>query len=144
MSALQIALFGQMQLTHQGHPSPEPLTRAMQALLAYLLLYRQQSWPRTVLAGLLWGDVPELQARKRLNTILYRVRHVLEPPDLMHRTYLVTTPEKIGFNTASDYALDVAQFELAVRQGWRRGRTCSHPQGSRRSKRGCDSTPGTC
>lgn len=98
MSALKISLFGSLGIELQGHRSPSPLTRTVQALLAYLLLHRQQAWPRAVLAGLFWGEVPEPQARKRLSTTLWRVRQVLEPPGVAHGTYLLTTPEDIGFN----------------------------------------------
>lgn len=118
MSALQISLFGSMRIAHHGQPYTGPITRAVQALLGYVLLHRHQPQPRPVLAGLFWGDVPEPQARKRLNTTLWRVRQVLEPPGFAHGTYLITTPAgDIHFNTASDYVLDVAQFEAAARHG---------------------------
>jgi DNA-binding SARP family transcriptional activator len=115
MNVLKVRLFGHFQLDHAGHPDTVKVTRIIQGLLAYLLLYRHRSHPREVLAGLFWGDYPEARARSCLSTALWRLRLVLEPPNTMKGTYLITTPlGEVGFNREADYWLDVAVFEEKV------------------------------
>jgi len=66
MSALTIRLFGKfdVQCSEQTMPALEP--HKVQELLCYLLLHRDHSHPREVLAGLLWPDSPAAQSRKCL------------------------------------------------------------------------------
>ena len=112
MTALRICLFGSIRIARADWASELKITRAVQALLAYLLLYRHRIHPREVLANLFWGDHPEEQARSCLSTALWRLRCALEPGDTTRGTYLVTTPMgEVGFNHKSDYWLDVAVFE---------------------------------
>lgn len=115
MNLLKIHLFGHFQLDHAGHQDTVKVTRVIQGLLAYLLLYRHRIHPREVLAGLFWGDHREERARSCLSTALWRLRLVLEPPNTLKGTYLLTTPlGEVGFNRESDYWLDVAVFEDKV------------------------------
>jgi DNA-binding SARP family transcriptional activator len=112
MSVLQIFLFGAVRIEHDARPSPERVTRTVQALLAYLLLQRHRSHSRELLCGLFWDAHPEDKARGCLNTTLWRLRRVLEPDGVPRGTYLVTGANgEIGFNHDSDYWLDVAALE---------------------------------
>jgi DNA-binding SARP family transcriptional activator len=112
MSPLRIYLFGSFQITHSNWQSPLKVPRSGQTLLAYLLLQRQRSHPRELLASLFWGDYCQERARCCLNTTLWRLRRVLEPEEIPRGTYLLTTDTgEVGFNPESDYWLDVAAFE---------------------------------
>jgi len=112
MAILQVFLFGNVRIVHAGWASEVKITRAVQALLAYLLLHRHRIHPREVLADLFWGDHPEERARRSLNTTLWRLRRALEPAGTGKGEYLSTTPTgEVGFNSQSDYWLDVALFE---------------------------------
>jgi DNA-binding SARP family transcriptional activator len=112
MSVLHITLMGQMEVVHAGLPSTSKVTRVGQGLLAYLLLYRHRCHPREVLAGLFWGEYSQRRARGCLNTALWRLRQVLETEGIPRGTYLQTTATgEVGFNSDSDYWLDVAAFE---------------------------------
>ncbi len=112
MSVLRIFLFGGMRIEHDGRSSPERATRGVQTLLAYLLLHRERSHSREVLAGLFWGDQPEDRARGCLSTTLWRLRRILEPDGVPRGTYLNSTAQgEIGFNRNSDHWLDVAVLE---------------------------------
>lgn len=51
-----------------------PKTKDAQRLLAYLLLYPDQTHLRTFLVGLFWPDLPEQQARRRLTRALAQLR----------------------------------------------------------------------
>jgi DNA-binding SARP family transcriptional activator len=85
--------------------------RTVKGLLAYLVLFRRVH-AREVLLDLFWREYSENRARKCLNTLLWRLRKVLEPEGVPRGTYLLTTSMgKVGFNRQSDYCLDVADFE---------------------------------
>lgn len=112
MSLLRISLFGGVQVTHEGVASGGAPTRSVQALLAYLLLQRRRAHSRESLLGTFWGEHDEESARNCLNTTLWRLRRVLEPPGVPRGTYLVTTPSgDVGFNIQSPYWLDVDVLE---------------------------------
>lgn len=116
MSTLQISLFGSVQLSHDGWLSAVKMTRTMQILLAYLLLHRERPQPREVVAGQLWGEHSDEQARGCLSTALFRLRSILEPEGTPRGTYLLTSASgDISFNCQSDFWLDVAVFDDAAR-----------------------------
>jgi DNA-binding SARP family transcriptional activator len=59
-----------------------------------------------------WGEHDEESARNCLNTTLWRLRRVLEPPGVPRGIYLTTTScGEIGFNDQSPYWLDVEELE---------------------------------
>lgn len=113
MSALEISLFGSIQVHRDGHEVK--LTRTTQTLLAYLLLYRHRPHHRDTLANLLWDDRTEDRARSCLSTALWRLRCALESEEAPADVYLITTSTgEIQFNPESAYWLDVAVFESQV------------------------------
>jgi DNA-binding SARP family transcriptional activator len=127
MSALEIRLLGTFQIGHQGRVQvPRPI-HAVQALLAYLVLHRQKTHAREVLAGLFWGDYTETKARSCLSTALWRLRQVLEPHGIARGAYLLTRSSgEVGFNSTSDHWLDVAALEEGL-QPLVRSRPALHP-----------------
>jgi DNA-binding SARP family transcriptional activator len=115
MRTLQIMLLGNVRVTGSGLSSAVRLTPIIQNLLAYLLLYRQRCHPREVLTELFWPEYDPEKARRCLNTALWRLRRLLEPPGGCQETYLITTPAgHVGFNGDSNYWLDVEAFEQPV------------------------------
>jgi len=111
MSTLHIYLFGSMHLLVEGEQKNIRLPRGVQVLFAFLLLERHRTHSREVLAGKLWGDFAQDQARYCLNTALWRLRRIIEPDGLPRGTYLTSTPDgEIGFNCDSDYWLDIEDF----------------------------------
>lgn len=115
MDALRISLFGTPRLVCHGGTGERKLTRAVQGLLAYLLLHRERSHSRETLAGILWGERSEERARACLSTALWRLRAALEPEPALYGRYLSTRPRgEVAFNGRSDYWLDVAIFEQAA------------------------------
>jgi DNA-binding SARP family transcriptional activator len=122
MGVLRISLFGDIRVAHEGGRTEVRVTRTVQALLAYLLLYRHRAHPREVLADLFWGGRSEDRARGCLSTALWRLRRVLEPDGVPPGTYLLTTPASdIRFNCESSHWLDVEVFEEEV------GQVLGHP-----------------
>jgi len=117
MTTLKIHLFGGMRITHADWTDEVKMTPAVQALFAYLLLYRHRIHRREFLANLFWGDYCDDRARGSLSTVLWRLRSALETGDTTRETYLLSTPMgDVGFNDKSDHWLDVAVFEEQVNQ----------------------------
>ena len=115
MSVLRISLFGGVRIEHEGRPKAEKVTRAVEALLAYLLLQRQRSHSREALCGLFWGDHSDESARGCLNTTLWRLRRVLEPDGVGRGTYLINTAQGgVAFNPDSTVWFDVSVLERAA------------------------------
>ena len=110
---LRIKLFGSLELERDGRALPRFASRKSGELFAYLALNRQAPHTREHLAGVFWGDSSEERARHTLNTTLWRINRVLEPPEsgASERGYLRVSPQHIGFNAASGVWLDVAEFE---------------------------------
>ncbi len=104
---LHIHLLGQLELTWQGQSLLLPAPSKTTPLLVYLLLNRHTPLRRDTLAYTLWPDSPEAAARNHLRRTLHQLRHALPPAE----SWLLTTADTVQWNTASDYWLDVADFE---------------------------------
>lgn len=59
------------------------------------------------MAGLLWGGMPEANARANLSKALSTLRRLFAP-------HLTITRQTVGINRASEYWLDVEAFESVV------------------------------
>ncbi len=73
-----------------------------QALLAYLAV-SERTQPRHLLAGLLWGEIPEADARRNLRGVIMKLRQDLDD-------FLDITHQTVCFVRESDHWLDVTQF----------------------------------
>ncbi|MBN1993910.1 MAG: AAA family ATPase [Anaerolineae bacterium] len=84
-------------------------TAKTNALLAYLAM---QPGPqqRHKLMGLLWGDLPEPNARRNLRRALWNLRRQLDHPTASS-SFILTTHQTVEFNRESDYWLDAKEFE---------------------------------
>jgi DNA-binding SARP family transcriptional activator len=72
--AYRARLFGSFRFETDQGEAPGPLGRKTRALLAYLLLAGRDPVSRETLAGLLWGDRGEEQARGSLRYALHELR----------------------------------------------------------------------
>ena len=111
METLRIFLFGQVRLFRGEAPLAKFPTTKSEELFTYLVLQRQRTHSRDAVAGVFWGDSPDELARKSLRTALWRLRGLIEPDGCEPGTYLVVDHDQVGFNTQSDYWLDVEEFE---------------------------------
>jgi DNA-binding SARP family transcriptional activator len=112
VSTLRIKLFGSLDLERDGQAVTRFPSRKVRDLFAYLALNRQSAHSREHLAGLFWGDSDDEKARHSLNTALWRLNGVLTTgAGDQGRAQLRVTPQEIGFNGASDFWLDIAEFE---------------------------------
>ncbi len=78
MVSLTLNTLGRLEICWGGQPVPELKLRKSQALLIYLAL-NPGSHDRSRLAGLLWGDLPQNNARRNLRHALHRLRRSLSP-----------------------------------------------------------------
>jgi len=88
-------------------------SRPAQSLLAYLALSAGTAHRREKLAGLLWPDADEDNARSNLRHALWRIRKAIEPgPAAL--PYLLTDELAVAFNAGSNYWLDAALLSAEV------------------------------
>jgi predicted ATPase/DNA-binding SARP family transcriptional activator len=101
---LEIRLLGQFDMRLHGAPV-ELSSRPAQSLLAYLLLNHGTAHRRERLAGLLWPDSSEANARRNLRQALWQIRRALgEVSDSL----LDADDLTIGAHLKPDHWLDVA------------------------------------
>jgi WD40 repeat protein/class 3 adenylate cyclase len=107
---LQIRLLGQFDVRLDGKHLLIP-SRAGQSLLAYLVLAAGTPHRREKLAGVLWPDFPDDNARKNLRHELWRIRKALSTQQSTTVDYLLAEEFTIAFNRGSEYWLDAVQME---------------------------------
>jgi DNA-binding SARP family transcriptional activator len=101
---LEIRLLGRFELSLDGEPI-EISSRPARMILSYLVLTREKQHPREKIAGLIWPDSTETNARKNLRQALWRLRQAIG------ETYLLIDTQSIAFDPGSDFWLDVAVLE---------------------------------
>jgi DNA-binding SARP family transcriptional activator len=111
MGTLEIKLFGTLRVQRPGRPVTQFPTKRVKDLFSYLLIRRHTLHPRESLAELFWDGTKENNPRHCLNTALWRLQRVLGESEPGSHPYLRVDAHRIGFNTASDARLDVAEFE---------------------------------
>ncbi len=114
MGSLDIRLFGGLGLSRDGAALLRFPTRESETIFSFLILNRGRLYPRSTLVGSFYSDKPESVARKRLRTTIWRIRSVLEPDGITPGSYLTIRNQDVGFNTDSDYWLDVQDFESRI------------------------------
>lgn len=103
---LQIQLLGNPMITLGGVPvTGIAYTRA--AALVYYLAATGQAHTRETVAGLLWSEISDEQARKNLRDVLTNLRRALG-------AYLVITRQTVGLNPDASIFCDSRSFEAHV------------------------------
>jgi DNA-binding SARP family transcriptional activator len=104
---LEIVALGGLQIQHGGMPITGLLPRKAQALLCYLALAGVHS--REELAGLLWGEASQANARASLRRALSDLRQALAPHVLLGYS-------ELALNRALPHRMDVIEFRHGVAQ----------------------------
>jgi WD40 repeat protein/class 3 adenylate cyclase len=108
---LQIRLLGQFDVCLDGKRIVIS-SRSGQSLLAYLAMTAGTPHRREKLAGTLWPDSSEENARKNLRQELWRIRKAIPNQSLTaEQDYLLSDEYTITFNRDADAWLDVAILE---------------------------------
>jgi predicted ATPase/DNA-binding SARP family transcriptional activator len=102
---LEICLLGQFDLKRDAAPVEVP-SRSAQSLLAYLVLNPGIAHRREKLAGLLWPDATEANARNYLRKALWLLRKSMAADTLGGEEYLLADDISITFNPDANYLLD--------------------------------------
>jgi DNA-binding SARP family transcriptional activator len=103
---LQLRLLGTPEVTIDQSSMTERLSGKAQAALYYLAVTGQpQSSP--VLAGLLWGDVPEAAARANLRRALVDLRQIVGD-------YLEIERQSVGFTAEANVWADVVDLTTGI------------------------------
>jgi len=103
---LDIRLFGGLRIALDGVPLADFMSHKVPALLAYLTM-NEGPQRRNDLAALLWGEMPDTDARNNLRQAIANLRKTLEP-------HLLITRETVEFSPSSTLFLDVAAFERGL------------------------------
>ncbi len=101
---LELRLLGQFEIRLDGQVVDLP-SRPAQSLLAYLALTAPTAHRRELLAGLLWPDSTDSNARGYLRQALWRVRKAIGDE------YLIADELAIAFNGDGNYWLDAAELQ---------------------------------
>ncbi len=112
MAHLRLQLFGGFQLRRDARRLAVPARKA-QALLAYLALSGGRLGRRDTLTALLWGSVPDRQARQSLRQTVSRLRKVFRGARSLG---LVVEGETVSLDPAA-IDIDVVAFERLLRKG---------------------------
>ena len=106
MTTLELRFLGGVVIRQDGWPLVALKSQKGQALLCYLAV-TGKAHSRSALAGLLWADVPEMNAQTNLRKTLNRLK-----PYLSDR--LLATRSTLAFDRDASHWLDVAEFEANV------------------------------
>ena len=103
MKKLELTFLGQPDFKLGGKSINNLVLQKGLALVAYLAVTKQ-AHSRESLAGLLWGEMTEENARRNLRVALAKLRKHFDD-------YLIIQRRSVAFNVDSDYWLDAEVFE---------------------------------
>ena len=109
---LEVRLLGGFEVKQDGE-SVAITSRPAQSLFAYLILNAGTSHRREKLAGLLWPDSTEENARDYLRHGLWKLRKAIENKSSKDAAnlYILTDDISVSFNPVAAYTLDAAKME---------------------------------
>jgi two-component SAPR family response regulator len=117
---MTISLFGSMRasLKYSRHTQPLTLTPRVAEMLAFLALRRGQYFLRSELSVIMSCHDENSVTVGNVNTILWRLRRVVEPRPAQRGAYLVNSLNGgIGLNGPESVHVDVVEFERCVSVG---------------------------
>jgi DNA-binding SARP family transcriptional activator/predicted ATPase len=100
---LELLLLGPLQISAAGKPLSGLVSLKAKALLAYLAA-EQRPVSRGTLAGLLWSDLPDKDARRNLRVEIFKLRRFLDP-------YLAVTHQEALFKPDASCRVDLYEFQ---------------------------------
>lgn len=107
MDILKLSLLGRPSLQKGGEDLVAVFTYRKSLALLYFLALSPGAHSRHYLAGLLWGDMPDANARAALSRSLSDLRKHVEP-------YLEISAHRVAFKRSAPYWSDVELFERAI------------------------------
>ncbi len=107
MAELEIRLLGGLSVRHEGAEVTQFISGKVPTLLAYLAVTRRPH-QRDRLAGLFWGEMPDVAAGNNLRQALTNLRKLLDP-------HLLITRDTVAFNLAEPHFVDVEALMEGLR-----------------------------
>ena len=112
---LEVRLFGGLQISFDARNIGRFESQKSRGLFVYLLLHRDRSFSRELLAGMYWPEQNPHSARRNLRQAVYSLRR-----DLAEQTGGAWDPLRsdhstIGFNSPRKVWVDVEAFQAALR-----------------------------
>ncbi|MEM7030421.1 MAG: BTAD domain-containing putative transcriptional regulator [Chloroflexota bacterium] len=99
MAELKLTFLGSFSVSVDEKPLTNFATDKVRALLAYVALEAGQAHNRSALAGLLWPDIAEKNARDNIRLTLHRLRQALDKASPNLSDHLLTiTRQTVQFN----------------------------------------------
>jgi DNA-binding SARP family transcriptional activator len=111
MPVLHIQLLGDFGLSYDNVSLTPIVFARPQALLAYLVLHRDDPQSRHQLAFLFWPDASEAQALTNLRNLLHKLRQVLPESE----QFLQVDVQTVQWRADAPFTLDVADYKALVR-----------------------------
>ena len=112
MVELQFRLLGRLQVRYGNASIQAPDSRKARELLCYLLLNRDRSHRREMLADLFWSDKTAVQSKKYLRQTLWQLQSAFDGCQTEKQHELVLADSTwVQLNPDIDFTLDVAEFE---------------------------------
>ena len=116
MGAYTIHLFREFAATCGDRTIDSLGSKKACELLCYLLINRGRPFSRERLAGLLWPDSEETQAKQYLRQTLWQLQSTLDEASDAHDCLLSVDAEWISIDLSEQVWLDVGQFEQAYKE----------------------------
>ncbi len=124
---LTLRLLGEPQLLYKKSSLTGLLARKEQALLIYLTCQPGQQFSREHLATLLWGEMPQSQARYNLRRALWHLRRVLGQVGFSPETCLTVEGSWIYVPPTAHCWVDVRDFEQVLQACFQDSQSCFSP-----------------
>ena len=112
MPTLSIRLLGSFSLKYGDSELTALHAARLQALITFLLLQGDTPHSRQQIAFLFWPDTTDAQAQTNLRQLLHTLRSRLPEAS----SFLHITDKTVQWRSAAPYALDVLEFETALKQ----------------------------
>lgn len=114
MFPYNIRLFGKFSIQHNDSELESFPSAKAKELFCYLLLHRDRSHSREVLASLLWGDCPTSQSKRYFRQTLWQLQQTLHGHSRGNSTRLLQVDdESLRLDSQPQLWFDVAVFEEA-------------------------------
>ncbi len=117
MSQLKIRCLGEFDVRSGDLSVSGFESQKVRALLAYLAVHRGRGFSRDHLAGLLWPEKTEDNARRNLRQALYNLKNAL--PNSAETPPVLSTHREVRLNPDLDCWVDVEAFDQILERGTR-------------------------
>lgn len=112
MAELQFRLLGRLQVRYGNASVQTPDSRKARQLLCYLLLHRDRSHRREMLADLFWNDKTAVQSKKYLRQTLWQLQSTFDGQTAgVQQDLVLADATWVQLNPDIGFTLDVNEFE---------------------------------